>query len=437
MDLLIEIFCLCSILLVGLFLRAIPHIRSYFPGTPDTFFFLNKLKNPDYKSEEVVYPKLFIQFLNAIVRNGEHTNGRNLNRFSVLLDLLTASIVYLFIRSQYLVEIALLAALLFLISPYVVRQGTTLSARTFGIFLASVSVLTTSLPFPLNWLAFVPIGMTLLSHRLSTQALIAIFVGLSMINLQNALILATGFVFAILVSKGEYVTILRAHGATITKHYRSRGYPNERLTWSILTPAFLGYLIFLGIFIIQRFSIILIGGFTIPPLFSVNAEFEMMMIIWASACAILFIFWLAGESYKHLSVAAVPFAFLTSLLANTDMIFLLLAVFVIFLSLLESFYFQLRFQHINEDQGHLLKIAASIKVDGSMFAPAPINRAASFLSSHRVTPTYLHEWDQEDFSRRVREGNVSLAFVMEHEKDWFSEWTEIDHSGSWLLFQLT
>ena len=153
MEPIIEIFYFCSILLVGLTLRAIPHIKYYFPGTPDTFFFLNKIKNPEYLSEEVLYPKLFDQTLRLFVRAGKFSDGRTTNRLSIVLDAITTSIIYFFIRSQFSAEIALFTALLFFITPFVVKQGSTLSARSFGLLFASTSLLCVTLPFPWHWFA--------------------------------------------------------------------------------------------------------------------------------------------------------------------------------------------------------------------------------------------------------------------------------------------
>ena len=437
MELVVEVIYFSLILLVGILLRAIPHIRFHFPGTPDTFFFLNKIKNPDYKSDVVVYPKLFDQLLRFLVRNGETTDGYTPNRLSILLDPLTASIAYLFVKSHYDVEIALLTALIFLITPYVVRQGSTLSARSFGLFLASTSLLIISLPFPWNWIALVPIGITLLSHRLSTQALFFILIGLSILDLQNGFILLAGFVFAVLVSRGEYLTILRAHASAIARYYRLRGYPNERLSGSVLTPSFLGYLVYLILFIFQSYTSIIIsfGGYTVPALYSIDIQFELIMIIWASVCFILLIFWLAGESYKHLSLASVPFAFLTSLLAYTDFIFLIFTIILIGCSFCESLYFQLRFQHIDNNLGHLLELASSIEIEGSMFAPKDIHRATGFFTNRLVLPTYLHVWDQARFDRDLISENVRFAIVMKHETHWFSSWEEVESSGNWVLFR--
>ena len=46
-----EIILLVTILVVGLIIRLIPHIKYYFPATQDSFFFLNKFKNPDYRTK--------------------------------------------------------------------------------------------------------------------------------------------------------------------------------------------------------------------------------------------------------------------------------------------------------------------------------------------------------------------------------------------------
>ena len=434
MEPIIEIFYFCSILLVGLTLRAIPHIKYYFPGTPDTFFFLNKIKNPEYLSEEVLYPKLFDQTLRLFVRAGKFSDGRTTNRLSMVLDAITTSIIYFFIRSQFSAEIALFTALLFFITPVVVKQGSTLSARSFGLLFASTSLLCVTLPFPWNWFAIVPIAMTLLAHRLSSQALFVVFVGLSILDIQFPLIFIAGFVLAILGSRGAYIEVLRAHISAILTYFRKRGYPNDRLVGVLFTPTFFGYIIYLILFILQLYNPFPIS---IPVLFSVNVQFESVTIIWASACFLLLLFWIAGESYKHLSVAAAPFAFLSSLLAFTDLIFLILAIILALGSLVQSLYFQLRFENVDKSLVDLLRHTSLFDDHGTMFAPSKIYRAVSFFTNCRVVPVNLHLYSQEHFDKRFLENNPTLAVEERKYGYWYSQWDEVGSVGDWVLFRLT
>jgi hypothetical protein len=438
MELVVELFYLVSILLFGLILRAIPHIRYYYPGMPDTFFFLNKIKDPNYLSDEVLYPKLFDQTIRFFVRAGKFVDGRNTNRFSIVLDAITASIIYLFVRSQYITEIALLTILLFLTTPSVVKQGSTLSARSFGLLLVSTALLCVTLPFPWNWIAIVPIAMTLLAHRLSAQTLFVIFVGLSILKIQLFLIFITGFLLAILVSRGEYVKILRAHITTIVGHIYGNRYPNERLIGIVKTPTFIGYFIYLFLFIIQSYTsiVISIGPFTLPELIQVNPLFESSMIIWASACFVLLIIWVAGESYKHLSIAAAPFAFLTSLLTLAHQIFLVLAIILILGSLIQCVYFQLRFDNIDKNLIELLKHPSLIDNQSTMFTPKKVYRAVSFFTDCKVVPVILNLYTQENFDNRFQEYNPTLAVGEKKYGYWYSDWEEIESSGDWVLYRL-
>ncbi|MFX1561235.1 MAG: hypothetical protein ACFFBL_11655 [Promethearchaeota archaeon] len=437
MELLVEIFYIVSIILVGLILRVVPHIRFYFPGTPDTFFFLNKIRNPDYMSEEVLYPKLFDQMLRMFVREGKFVDGRTTNRISIVLDIITASIIYLFVRSSFTIEIALLTTLLFLITPFIVRQGSTLSARSFGLLLASTSLLCITLAFPWNWVAIIPIAMTLLAHRLSSQTLFITFVGLSIMNLGWSFIFIAGFILAILVSKGEYIAILRAHMSAVARYYRQKGYPNERLVGIGFTPTFFGYFLYLSFYIAQSFvpTPIVIGGYAFPELLSINIQFELVMMIWGSACFALLLFWLAGESYKHLAIAATPFAFLTTMLAFTHQVFLIVTIVLIIGSLIQSLYFQLRFEHIQKDLVELLKHSSLVDGEGTMFAPKEVVRAVSFYTSYRVIQIYHDTWSKEHFDKRVKEEKPTIAVVEEKHRDWYSDWEEVESSGEWILFK--
>ncbi|MHA1909405.1 MAG: hypothetical protein ACW98Y_19055 [Candidatus Thorarchaeota archaeon] len=436
MELVIEVLLLAVIFTLAVFLRAIPYLRYQYPASPDTFFFLNKIKDLDYQEDQVRYPKLFSQIHRFLIPMDRFRDGRILNRLSIIVDISTGGVIYVFVRGIFTVEIALLTTLIFLVTPFIVKNGTTVSARAFGVLLVCISLLCLTLPFPWNWIAIIPMAMTLLSHRLSTQTLLFISPTLLILDFQIPLILFGGFLLAVLLSKGEYITILRAHGSAIKSYWTGDHFPNKRLIGIISTPSVFGFLLFLTLFLFQSVLQIplTIFEYNIPNLFSMNFFFESLMIVWGLVCLVLVIVWIPGQSYTHLPVAAAPFAFLTALLAFSDTIFMYISFSIIAASIIQSLYFQLRFDHIEEEFIQLLNRARDMGCDSTILVPYKFDRPAEFFIEVSATPVLADEWTEQDFEDRAMKDDPKFALITPNYQKWFSSWTVVENRGQWTLF---
>lgn len=437
MDPITEIFMFIVILGFGTGIRYIPHARFYFPSTSDTFFFFNKIRNADYKSKEVDYPKFFDSMIRAFLSDTENIPEMTLNRLSPIFDIISSCLMYFFVRTQFNDEIALFSMLLFLLTPIVAKQGASLSVRPFGLLLFSTSLLFLTLPFPLNWLAAIPMALTLLAHRLSAQTLYFTSFALSLLDIQIGLIMLMGFFLAIILSKGEYVRILRNHVLAVRKYMKGDHYPNQRIKGLLLIPSFLGFLAYFSVFILQKIEMLPIEllGFEIVEFISYNLYSETILIVWGLVCLLLLLLWLAGESYKHLYLASFPFAILSSLIRSSGYIFEIAYWTLVVASISLSLYFLARHEHIEREFVETVSILRKIESEVLFLAPSGYDRAAEYYSEKKGAPVYFIYVTKEELHSRVNAENVTHMIIQSTYKNWFDSWNVVVNVGQWYVLE--
>jgi hypothetical protein len=436
MEVAVELIFLVFIIVLGLVLRYIPHMKYYFPSTPDTFFTLQKFIDPEYEKEIVTYPEFLHQIFRFFLKFTDRFPDRVLNRLTPLFDFFTSLVLYIFLRWTFGIEIALISTLLFMITPFAVRNSITLSSRPFGLFLFTCSLLFLILPLPYNWFAIFPVALTFLTHRLSTQTLFVIFLGFSFVDWQVALIFVFGFSLAILISRGHYLRILRNHITTVIKYIRGKHYPNRRFLGIILVPTILGFVINVILRYIQLFISfpIIIYNIVITPTTIINPYFEILLLIWGLVCIVLLLFWFAGEAYKHTYLACIPFAVFSVLLFQNSPAFSYLILLLISGCLILSLYFSIRFQHLPKD---LILVLQKMKT-----LPEPVYfvinygylRAAEYFSGKKGIQLDITSRSPTEFVNHISQELITHAIVNKDCLKYAIKFTELFQSGSWLLF---
>jgi hypothetical protein len=437
MDLITEVILLALSFLAGLFLRFIPHLRFEYPSTSDAYFFMNKFRDPEYESEEVDYPKLLYQLFRFCLRNRNEIPDRTINRITPLFDIITAFFVYVFLRPNYGVEIALLTTLLFLVTPFTVKHGVSFSGRPFGLLLFTVSLLCLTLPSPFDWIAIIPMALVMLSHRLSTQTLFFICAVFAFMNWQVGVILVFGFLLAVILSRGEYVRILRNHAKTIVKYMREGHYPNQRLMGLVLTPSFVGFIFYATIVWLQnsvtfplQFGYLSIGG-----IIGVDSYTELLFSAWCAVCLLLLLFWIAGESFRHLYLAAAPFAFFSVFILQSGAIFSVLLLLEILGSIGISVYITVRYDHLDNDFVTMLQQLKDIPEPIKFIVPYGFLRAAEYFSYKKGISLHFPEYDDSTISKRIAEESVTYAVLDAPSLARFKDWKQESQEGNWYLLK--
>jgi hypothetical protein len=221
------------------------------------------------------------------------------------------AILTYFLSLQYMSEpYALLAAVVYSITPASYLQSISESARPLGALWYNLSiVLLFSRGLLEMTLAAVLIAFTLLTHKMATQTLLFTCVLLSpflyIANKMFPLILLLGFVLALLFTKGGYLRILEDHVRYIRFHVKHGSWDKGKKQPG--NPKWLAKLQ-------PYFYIPLIGLF----LYSVNLLADVSLIlVWYISLLVVFFFWLWGDGYRYLAYSALPTAVLSAFVMYT------------------------------------------------------------------------------------------------------------------------
>jgi hypothetical protein len=252
----------------------------------------------------------FLHFLLSLVP--ERLRPQALFMFDITADYLLALLAYC-LALQYMPELyALVAAVLYSVTPASYMQSVSESARPLGAFWYSLSIVLLPNEGVLAMvLATVTVALTLLSHKMATQTLLFTCLLLSPLlytaNNFFPLPLLAGFALALLLTKGEYMKILKDHAAYIGFHLRygswDRGkkMPGSPKQLVKFQPYF--YLPLIGLWLYPQ---ALLGA-------------TSLILAWYAFMLVIFFVWLWGDSHRYLAYSAIPTAILSALAMHAGM----------------------------------------------------------------------------------------------------------------------
>lgn len=205
---------------------------------------------------------------------------------------------------------ALVAALIYCVTPASFIQSTSESSRPLGVLWHSLTILLLSSQNILLMVgAVVTTVLTLLSHKMATQTLF--FTCLLMApflfaaNYLFPLPLIFGFVLALILTRGGYVKVLRDHAAIIAFHLRYGSWNRRRkLPGSPIQLAKL-----------QPYFFLPLLGLWISPTAFLSGN--SLLFAWYASVLVIFFAWLWGDSERYLAYAAVPTSILAALALST------------------------------------------------------------------------------------------------------------------------
>ncbi len=306
------------------------------------------VKLPYYLLDEVsqFYPPGFAIFLSIFSK-------KIIERYNWLVVPILDSLhlVLIFIFTYYLtfnLAIAVFTSLLYICSPVLISQGSTLNSRIFGSFLLSAVMINLylflQLSNNLNLVLSVFFGLLLFfSHKMSVQQFLFLTVGLSLIMLEpvfiNVFILI--FLLSILLGRRFYLNMLKSHFLIIKfwaknlkfmdRHqiYQSEFYENLKKAQAM--KSFKGLRSSKFIYTLERskligiFLIIIFIYFFSPVIRAANFSFVFYWFVlnYFTIFCTSFIpgFKRLGEGHKYLIYGVFPSSFLLSLCLLTQLVF--------------------------------------------------------------------------------------------------------------------
>lgn len=384
-------------------------------------------KNYLLDTEEHCYPPGFTIFLSALPT-------KFLKKYHWLICSLIGSfhllLLYFF---TYLITqnllVSFLAALVCAFTYTLVIETTTLNSRALGslfftfTFLATYQFIATQ---SFLWLAAALLFgfFLLMTHKMSTQALVFSFLGMAVIfhNIQYLFALALIFVAAFVLSGGFYRQVLRGHRSTLMywkKHlsligthqvydspvYKRKNVENRRLFALFHQKGIRGVLIHAKRLLGHNPWLVFII-FILPSLTKLSPlqTFLFWWVVLVYVLALLTTFFgplrFLGEGYKYIKFSIFPLGFLAANLAVTNNLFLALFFLLIFINLYGiSKVAKPAYEVKEKDLAPMLDFLKNSPVGGIMCLPTHLADLAAYSTHKKILwGVFGFGWDKlEEF----------------------------------------
>jgi hypothetical protein len=295
-----------------------PQLKFKYVGS-DSFYHLqvireirkNKLKLPEeidaYSvSGAYTYPPLLHYIFAILPEKYEMVLYRY---FSAIVDTIQCVLVYgigwvLFGRNA-----ALISTVIYAVIPKNIGMTSSFNPRPLGNLFVSCSVVALLLYVHTGMWMFVVLSvilnsLVLHSHKLSTQFLFFLSVVLSLcfgvkkgiLGLMPIGTLLLGFLFAIIISKGHYMVVLKDHIRFLRFHFKSGNFSGKKIMGNPLNILKYNPWLFLLVFLVVKSNVFV----------SLNA----ILLVCVATSVFLYFFWVWGDSSRYLEYASLPSAIL-------------------------------------------------------------------------------------------------------------------------------
>jgi hypothetical protein len=257
--------------------------------------------------ENYDYPPLFHFFLSLF----DEKHHRKLQYTTPIFDIITGLVIFcgsFFIFGE---SVAIIALALFATTPIALDNACVLSPRGFAnaLFVTSLFSLayflaTDNVLFYVVALIFT--ALVFLSHRLTTQALWAVLVCLSVAesSVIPISILVFALLLAVVVSRGFYVKSLIGHLNYVKRMASSLFDSNKRGQLHCKLPHPLLFLFNMPILILL--PVVILSGTLLKN--GITYSFS----IWFLSIFVLSVVWIFGEGYRHIYLLIVPYSIILS-----------------------------------------------------------------------------------------------------------------------------
>lgn len=250
--------------------------------------------------EQYDYPPL----LHVILSRFDKEHYRRLQYLSPVSDIITGIVIYLFSYHHLGVQVALIAAFIYFVTPFVFDNAFSLNPRSLAnlfLVLSLFSWYNFYMSDGILWLILSILCSTLvlLSHRLTIQCWGVLLISLSLWtgSWVPIGILATTVAVTVLLTKGYYLTVIQGHVAFVHEFGRKFFDRNARAERAPAFPSvqYVGFNLPL---------LLVIPLFLIYPL-QIQDTLSQFMLVWVGSLVVLSIAWVFGEGIRHM-ICAVP-----------------------------------------------------------------------------------------------------------------------------------
>jgi len=361
----------------------------------DTWWFLSetrKLKKGNFKlaskyredriESDNHYPPLFLYLL-AIIP--DRYVDYAIRYGSPLLDALLASTLFSsVVLMTNSIELGLVGTLVYFSSPMIFQQNFCLCVRPLTIFFVSIIyLLSCNFSIPSFLGLSILISIILLLHKFATQ--VVIFTSLAFLiigRFDYLLSVVAGFLISMLISKGYYLKVLKAHinrlrSSDLKQFADSRA--RNPLKRTLVLAVYCPWLIFFAI------SVFILD----PNLFSIVSACTFTWIMALIVPSIITNFWIMrviGEGWRYLGYLVFPLAFYAAAVIDHSPILLWTYILFAFSGLVIGYYYTRRLYQthqkylIDHEDIEIFKKMSSIEGNRIIAYPNEFTYVVSYFS---------------------------------------------------------
>jgi hypothetical protein len=204
-----------------------------------------------------------------------------------------------------------IGVLVYVLSPLLIYQSVSLTARPFANFFLSIALLgihfyTVNGGLVLIVISMVFSGLIYLFNRVTVQSMIVILIGLVFFlkSLVPVWVFAGGLIFSLIISRGASWELITTHLKLIQYFFQTGSIYERKVR---ITKAKI---------LLKWFPLII---FT-PGLYFINTNDPIIVfcLVWFLAVLVISIFWIGGRGHFHLTNGILPFSFLISVLIDQN-----------------------------------------------------------------------------------------------------------------------
>jgi hypothetical protein len=279
----------------------------------------------------------------------------------------------------------MLGLVVYLSSPMIFQHTFCLSLRPISLFLVSIVYIISSSFSIVNFSALsILIAVILLLHKFAAQVVVFLTPAFLIIGRPDYLTaVAVGFLIAMLVSKGYYLKVLRAHVAHLRTNYLKQWARKSAQNPLRRTAALVVYCPWLAFFAI---SVFVLGGNVFSTSFLVCTSAWIITLITLSVITNFSVLKNIGEGWRYLGYLVFPMSFFAVYAIENSAILPWVYTFVAVLGFIIDFYYTSRLyrQHkrhlIDKEDVSILKKISSIKGKEIIAYPDEFTLAAAYFS---------------------------------------------------------
>lgn len=367
-------------------------------------------------------PNNFPPFPNIILALWPEKYHKKLQYIGPCMDLIIGLIILAGCLPAFGLNVSIIALSLYFFTPMSRDNYISLGSRAFGSTFMICTLFSLFIFYSTTWppvlvIASIFASLVFLTHRTTLQSMVVVLIAIA-IGLRSfspLLVLVTGFLFAVLFTKGFYLKILKGHLHFVAVTAKKVFKPGTRGELTAIYPNPILYFFNVPMLVLIPFYFLPQGNLTMD-----------FFWLWGFSLLGLSVLWIFGDGYHHLSSGIIPFAVLTAVwLVNSGAYWILSGLLVVCMGFTTIKIWRLEKENSNFVSDDLLSAFKWLKEknksdDMVLCFPFDIFQALYYFNSCKIQRSGVVEgalFNKSVINKTVKEGKIA-ELVREYNVKW-------------------